>query len=184
MNGSIRFFSEAARVGRRILDTASPDVKKTYLEEVSRIYALLRDIHDLVIDVAIRTGNARDLDQAKRALAGINDVALEGTFRARNWCDRLERLGKAVHPLTKDANLTGRDRDIWEEFCTTLEHREGEVARLYYMKLMDLTSLGNTEATLATLREKVDKISEELVIQKAGFDFLAKKAEAERDRLG
>jgi chromosome segregation ATPase len=184
MNSSLDFFSEAAGVGSYILDTASPDVKRKYLEQVSRIYELLRDIHDVVIDITIKTSLAKDLDQAKHALEGINNEALEGTFRARNWCDRLERLGKAVHSLTDDAKLAGRNLEVWNEFCTAMEQREGEVALLYDDKLFQLRGLASTETSLVTLREKVDKISEELVTQKARFDYLAKKAEAERDRLG
>lgn len=183
MPQSIDSFNDTARVGRKVLNTLSPDLKLKYLDGMARIYGLLRDIHDLVIDVAIRAANATDLDQAKRALQGINEDALEGTFRARNWCNRMERLGKSIRPLTDDARLTGKDRSDWELFSTALQNREGEVAWLYYDNLAELRDLATTATSLEALKTSVESISEELVTQKAQFDFLAKKAEAERDRL-
>jgi hypothetical protein len=95
----------------------------------------------------------------------------------------MERLGRAIGPLTDEAALTGKDKADWEEFSTALQNREGEVAWLYYDNLAELRDLATTATSLETLKTSVESITEELVTQKARFDFLAKQAEAERDRL-
>jgi hypothetical protein len=76
MNDSLGFFSEVAAVGRLILDTASPDVKKKYLDQVSKIYELMRDMHDMVVDVTIRASLADNLAEAGRALSALHLDAL------------------------------------------------------------------------------------------------------------
>lgn len=187
MNQSIGFFDEAARVGSQILEVLggkpAADPIRNYLERVQEIYDLLVKIHDEVANVAVKASLAADMDEARAALTEIEHSSLEDTFRARDWCDELERLGHALRPLGQDAGLSGEDLQIWDEFCVRLENREGEVALLYYEKLYDFRMLAYNENSFDALREKVEDISNQLVTQKAKFDLLAKKASAMRQRL-
>jgi hypothetical protein len=54
---------------------------------------------------------------------------------------------------------------------------------LYDLKLYDLRVLADGEASLVSLATKADEISNQLVLQKAQFDYLARKADAMHRRL-
>jgi chaperonin cofactor prefoldin len=191
MNQSIGFFNKVAGVGSKILEVlggkpASAEIKR-YLERVAEIYNLLVDIHDEVVKVAVKTSLAANMNEAREALKEIEYSSLENTFRARRWCDELQRLGQALRPLSQDAGLSGDDQQTWDEFCSALERREGEVVYLYIEKLYDFRRLAYpaySDLSLKSLKEKVEDIRKRLVTQKAQFDHLAKKAEAMRKRLG
>lgn len=188
MDTSIRFFDEAARVGAVILQTLGPstDTQKviTYLEKIEDIYLLMMKIHDEIVDVIIQANYTKNIAGIKKVLKGIEYGALEHTFRANKWCDELQELGIALRPLGYDAHLVGADREIWEEFCTTLERREGEVADLYDKKLWDLRQLPYRMKDVELLKQMLDVTATELVAQKAKFDLLARKAKTMRTRLG
>ncbi len=184
MNGSIGFFDETARIGAEILKAlGSTPATRQYLWHVARIYALMNKIHEDVAAATIEASEASTLDEARQALKRLDHGSLENRFRARNWCDRLQKLGQALRPLGQDSHLPKGDRKIWDEFCTALEHREGEVAMLYDLKLYDLRVLADGETSLASLASQAEEISSQLVLQKAQFDYLARKADAMHRRL-
>jgi hypothetical protein len=191
VNDSIGFYDEVARVGSEILemlagssaaDRAKDDVS-TYLDLVAQIYNLLTQVHDQVATVAVRVTVATTLAEARQDLQGIGHTGLEDTFRAMDWCDQFEKLGKDLRPLREDPGLSPNDQKIWDEFCETLEQREGEVAMLYDHKLYDLRRLASDDLSLETLKQEVDQILEQLVTQKARFDLLAKRAKAMRAQI-
>jgi len=187
MVDSIRFFEEAARVGEAILSAldSGPANQKlaSYFERSGKIYKLMANVHDEVSNITIRVSLTRDLGEAKHALGRLDNERLADVFRARDWCDEFEWLGKELLPLGDELNLSKEDRDIWYEFCSSLRQREGEVAYLYEDKLYELRRLRDSKRTLPSLKKEVDRIAKKLVTQKASFDFLAKKAEAMRRRM-
>ncbi len=184
MNGSITFFDRASQVGSLILEAVGGGAKlkakdvKRYLKLVSRIYNLLIKIHNEIIDITIEAGLAKNLETAKKILKQIDQGSLKSTFQAKNWCDTLEELGRALHPIDQDVSLSGDDQKVWDEFCSSLEQREDEVAWLYVNKLTDLNTLAYNATSLEELTKQVNTICEQLVVQKAQFDHLAKKARA------
>jgi hypothetical protein len=198
MNQTLGFFDQVARVGSLILDALGgaptttafqkhwkpvQDIYKQYLKRVEEIYTLLGSIHDQVADVAVEVGLAANMDEAKEAIKKIESSSLADTFRANDWCDELQRLGEALRPLGQEAGLSEEDQRTWDEFCSALEQREGEVAKLYNDKLYDFRMLVYGDLSLESLKEKVKGISDQLVTQKARFDLLAKQAKATRQRL-
>jgi hypothetical protein len=134
--------------------------------------------------VAVKTSLAANEAEAREALQELEYDSLVDTFRAQQWCDELERLGHALRPLRHNAELSADDQQIWDQFCQHLEMREGEVAYLYLDRLYDFRQLAHRDLSLKELKEQVDKISKQLVTQKAEFDLLAQKAAVMRQRLG
>jgi len=187
MSEPINFFNEIARVGTTILETLggkpATTVTEKYLKNVTQIYNLLSKIHDNIADVAFKVSFAANMDEARETLKEIQSDSLENTFRTLGWCEKLGKLGKKLLPLIEDVDLSEDDQKIWKEFCSTIELREVETARLYDKKLYDFRMLAHRDISLKALIEKANDISEQLVIQKARFDLLAKKAETMLKRL-
>lgn len=187
MPNQIQFFDEAVRVGGAILaalgDATADDSVASYFERCGKICRLMAQVHDEVASLSVRVSLARDLDEAKHALSRFDNDRLADVFRARQWCDEFERLGKELEPLADELSLADTDRDVWREFCGSLRQREGEVAYLYEDKLYDLRRLKYTQNTLEDIRDTVDVIAEQLVTQKAKFDLLAMRAEEMRRRM-
>ena len=187
MKSSIEFFDEAAGVGSRIIQNlgnspATPEVKK-YLDLVARVYQVLVQIHDDVVEATIYASLAATIEEAKQALQGIQQSVLKDTLKAQDLCAKLRKLGHDLHPLTQAAKLSADDQSIWKEFCQNLEQGESQTARLYDEKLYDLHVLPGNEPSLNALKKKVEDISAQLVTQKARFDFLARMAAAMHNRL-
>jgi hypothetical protein len=187
MDTSIGFFDKVGRVGAIILETLGPSVNNymviAYLDKVEDIYNLLMKIHDEVVEVVIKTDYAKTVDDIKTTLQEVGHDSLKDTFKANKWCDQLQELGIALRPLSIDANLLGSDREIWDEFCTALEQREDEVAKLYYEELLDLRDLPNKVTDVVLLKQMLNNIATQLVTQKAKFDLLAKRARSMRNHL-
>ena len=143
----------------------------------------MAQVHDEVASLAVRVSLASDLDEAHHALGRLDNQHLSEVFRARQWCDEFEWLGKELEPLATELGLAETDQQTWREFCSALAMREGEVAYLYEQKLYDLRLLQDRFLPIEDLKRTVDGITKHLVVQKANFDLLAKKAEEMRRRL-
>jgi hypothetical protein len=187
MDMQIGFFDDVARVGGIILQIlgGSDDNQKVlaYLEKVEDIYKLLIQIHDEIVDVIIRSRYANTLKDIRENLKGIEHESLEKVFKAHKWCGEMKQLGIALQPLSIDANLIGTDKLNWDKFCQNLEQHEGAVAMLYHDNLFNIRILSNQEMDIEILKQRLDEIADMLVIQKAKFDSLAKRAQSMRNRL-
>jgi hypothetical protein len=168
MPGSIRFFDEVANEGRNILRVlGGQPLAESYLGLVAETYETLAQIHDNVVEVAFRVDQATSIDDAKATLRALGSSEIERELRAQHLCDKLQMLG---------AHL--RDQGLLQELSLSLEGRERATAEMYAENLIELSSLPYTVSGLDSLIEQVDDISNRLMIQKAEFDFLAKKARA------
>lgn len=156
-------------LGRR--DDAAPFLRRT-----RDVYLLLIEIHDDLANAAVEVGTARTLDDARRVLRSLHHDALEPVFRARRWCDELEALGEDLQVLPAGVHIDGAG--LWQEFTGRLQQREGDVARLYEEAMYGVISRAESTPSLTQLQDYMDSVSEDLVVQKAQFDLLAKRAAA------
>lgn len=180
---STTYFNRVSATGDRILKAlgGSPAGFEVnyYLTLVTKIYEVLAQIHDCLVDVTIDVSQAQSMDEAIQVLARVQQMALKETLQAQELCDELQRLGQQLSGLPYDRyGLTEGEKATWDELCRNLEHREGGTSRLYDEKLYDLRVLPHTESALEPLKAKVEEISNLLVIQKAQFERLAKLAKA------
>jgi hypothetical protein len=173
----ISFFDEVAAVGGEILTSVGGrnDVAP-FLRRTRDVYQLLVEIHDDIVNATVEVGTARTLDEARRVLRSLHHDALEPVFRARRWCDEMEALGQDLHTLPAGVYIDGTR--TWDEFTVRLQQREGEVARLYEEAMYRVISRAESATSLTQLQDYIDGVSAELVLQKATFDLLAKRAAA------
>jgi hypothetical protein len=173
----ISFLDEVAAVGREILTSLGgrADVSP-FLRRTRDVYQLLIDIHDDIITTTVEVGTAKTLGEGKRVARSLHHDALESVFRARRWCDELQALGDDLNVLPAGVQID--DIDTWEKFTVTLKQREGDVARLYEEALWEVISRAEQATSLAELKSYIDSVSDELVMQKAKFDLLARRAAA------
>jgi hypothetical protein len=171
------FFDDVASVGGQLLEglRGRSDVAP-FLLRTRDVYALLVAIHDDIATAAIEVSAAQTLEQAHSALRSLEHAALESVFRARRWCDELEALGHDLSGLPP--GVVVKDLAVWQQFTETLTHREGEVASLYESALYSVLSKAKSAQDLHELQDYMQGVSEELIVQKARFDLLAKQAAA------
>lgn len=173
----VSFFDEVAAVGSEVLsalggrDDVAPFVRRT-----RDVYQLLVEIHDDLMNATVEVATARTLDDGQHVLRSLHHDALESVFRARRWCDELEALGHDLGELPAGVHVG--DIGTWEQFTTTLQQREGEVARLYEEAMYSVISRAEAATSLEELQTYMESVSSELVLQKAKFDLLAKRAAA------
>lgn len=181
MNGSIGFFDRSADVGARILDYLAgepPGINvKDYLQLVAEIYETFSQIHEGISDVTIEVALAQELPAAKSSLARLRQMGLRDSMKAQQLCDQLEELGHEIQTtLLNLPHLDGETAAVLQELSIKLAEREMGAARLYDEALYDLHNLTYAETDLFLLKSNVNTISQQLVFQKARFDFLARKA--------
>lgn len=173
----IGFFNEVAAVGGEILSSlGGRDDVAPFLRRTRDVYQLLVEIHDDLLNATVEVGTARTLDDARSVLRSLHHSALESVFRARRWCDELEALGHDLRRLPVGIRID--DTNTWDEFTSSLQQREGEVAWLYEEAMYRVISRAESATSLTELQTYIDSVSDELVMQKARFDFLAKRAAA------
>jgi hypothetical protein len=181
MNGSISFFDRSADVGARILDYLAGEPAgvnvNDYLQLVAEIYETFSQIHESISDVTIEVALAQELQTAQDSLARLRQMGLKDSLKAQQLCDQLEELGHEIQAtLLNLPHLDGESFSVLQELSIKLAEREMGAARLYDEALYDLHNLTYAETNLFFLKDKVDTISQQLVLQKARFDFLARKA--------
>ena len=186
-SSSLTYFDQVSATGARILESlggspAGSDVDD-YLELVGKIYEVLAQIHDGLIDVTIDVSQAQTMEEARQVLAQVEQLGLKEALKAQDLCDELQRLGQQLRGLPYDHyGLTTSEKATWYELFEKLEQREAGTSRLYDEKLYELRTLPHTDPALPSLKAKVEEISNLLVIQKAQFERLAKLAKAIRAR--
>lgn len=175
--GDVSFFDEVAAVGSELLDElGGRDDVPEFLRRARDVYQLLAAIHDDVVNAAIEVSTARTLDEARHVLRALHHDALESVFRARRWCDEMETLGQDLRQLPSGVTLDRQD--TWTQFTETLQQREGEVAWLYEEAMYRVLSRAESATSLEELQRYMSSVSDDLVLQKAKFDLLAKRAAA------
>lgn len=173
----VSFFEKVADVGDEILgELGDRDDAAPFLRRTRDVYLLLIEIHDSIVNATVEAGTAASLDDARRVLRSLHHDALESVFRARRWCDELESLGEDLVQLPSGAAIA--DLDTWQEFTSALQEREGEVAWLYEDAMYDVLGHAENVTSLDELKTFIEGVSSELVVQKAKFDLLAKRAAA------
>jgi hypothetical protein len=178
---SFGYFDRLAGLGGRILNTLGGADRTTvvneYLRVLSGVYTVLAQIHGHVLDVTLDVGVAKDRAEAEAALERLQALGLESVIRAQDLCNELERLG---HQLTGIEGLSGGgDAAEWEQFRSVLQRREAGTSELYDEKLYELRTLAHREPDLEALKRIVQEVSHNLVVQKAEFEWLAKRARKE-----
>jgi hypothetical protein len=181
MNGSIVFFDRSADVGARILDYLAGEPAgvnvNDYLQLVAEIYETFSQIHESISDVTIEVALAQELQTAQNSLARLRQMGLKDSLKAQQLCDQLEELGREIQAtLLNLPHLDGESLAVLQELSIKLAEREMGAALLYDEALYDLHNLTYAETNLSFLKTEVDAISQQLVLQKARFDFLARKA--------
>lgn len=180
---SIEYFGRVAGLGDRMLNaiggTGRDQAMERYLAALREVYTRLGQIHEHVLDVTLEVGIARDHAQAAAALDRLQALGLESVMRAAELCNELERLG---HELTGIEKLSEADAAEWEEFRSALQRREAGTSDLYDQKLLELRNLARHEPDLDALKRQVAAVSHELVMQKAEFEWLARRADKELQR--
>jgi hypothetical protein len=175
--GEISFFDEVAAVGSDVLNSlGGRDDVAPFLRRTRDVYLLLVDIHDDIVNATVEVSTATSLDEGQRVLNSLHHDALESVFRARRWCDELEALGHDLHVLPVGVDLD--ENDTWAQFTLALQEREGQVAQLYEDAMYDVLSRARNATSLDELQNYIDSVSNDLVVQKAKFDLLAKRAAA------
>jgi hypothetical protein len=181
MGDGLEFFGRVARPGDRIFEFLGGSPTAEYLAVLARTYRILGDLHDRVTDVVVSVGEAETVEEAATTLADLDADRLRDALKAQNLCDELETLGHRLRDVIR-AMPAGAEAQTLEELSQELEGRERRTAEMYSERLWDLRSLpGN--AAMQQIKDKADEIAEELVLQKAGFDLTAKKAEEKARRL-
>lgn len=171
------FFDEVAAAGRQVLgQLQGRSDASAFLLRTRDVYNLMVVIHDDIVTAATDVTAAKNKKEAQSALRSLEHDALESVFRARRWCDELEALGHDLSTLP--AGVSMEDAQTWEQFTQALMMREGEVAYLYENALYSVLSRAKSARSLAALKSYMQTVSEELVVQKAHFDLLAKQAAA------
>ncbi len=175
--GETSFFDEVAAAGRQVLgQLQGRSDASAFLLRTRDVYNLMVVIHDDIVTAATDVTAATSEQEAQSALRSLEHDALESVFRARRWCDELEALGRDLATLPGGVALEGAQ--TWNQFTQALLMREGEVAFLYESALYSVLSKARSAPSLAALQSYMQTVSEELVVQKARFDLLAKQAAA------
>jgi len=185
--GSLSYFDRVSAIGDRMLRVigGAPATTDTdqYLELVEQIYKALADIHDNLIDVTIEVDQAKTIGEVSDVLERIQQLGIKDTLKAQNMCNELGRMGYQMRGLpSEQLNLNDQEKADWDELSHQLERREGGTAMLYDDKLRELYELGKSKLGLKSLQAKVAEISDLLVVQKAQFERLAKRAKLMRNK--
>ena len=171
-----RFFDEVAAVGDELLQhLQGRGNARQFLLRVRDVYQLLVEIHDDIVTAAVEVEAATTLDKGRSAVRALRHDSLEAVFRARRWCDELQSLGNDLQ-FTPAGTLP--PSHTWDSFTQSLREREGEVAMLYETSMRDVIQLAGTIGSLSELQAFMSQVSEELIVQKSRFDYLAKRAAA------
>jgi hypothetical protein len=175
--GDVGFFDEVATVGDEILsELRGRDDATMYLLRARDVYQLMVVIHDDLVNATVEVSTATTLEEARHVLHSLHHDALASVFRARRWCDELEALGHDLRVLPPGTAVD--DAGTWDQFTSTLQQREGEVAWLYENAMYEVISRAEVEVSLEDLQSYIDAVCHDLVTQKAKFDLLAKRAAA------
>jgi hypothetical protein len=183
---SLAFFDELARPGDQIFAFLEGNQRggdrAAYLHLVADIYRTLARIHDHVTEVVVAVGEARSVEEAAAILQLLDADVLRGQLKTQELCDELERLGIQLRNALPLADPGGSGTQVLRQLSEELEGRERRTAEMYAVRLWDLRNLAfpgsSSGASLEEIKRKANQISEELVLQKARFDLLAKRAEA------
>lgn len=188
---NLTFFDELARPGDQIFEflegNQSGRDRATYLKLVADIYQTLAKIHDHVMDIVVAVGEATSVPEAATILQRLDGDSLRGQLKTQELCDELERLGIQLRDALPPTVPGGSGMQALRQLSEELEGRERRTAEMYADSLWDLRNLAfpgsPSGSSLDEIKAKADQISEELVLQKARFDLLAKRAEEKSRRL-
>lgn len=183
MPSSLGYFDDIARIGDAILGSiAGPrrnPASAPYLHVLGEVYDTLAHLHGLVLDVAARVGASPTHEEAARALQSLHGGALRAVLKSQEMCDELGRLGSR---LQSEQSLSPEDQAAWDELRSQLENREAGTAMLYDEKLRELRDAPAHVPELDALKRMVKQAADQLVVQKARFEWLATRARAELSR--
>jgi hypothetical protein len=187
MAGERVFFDELAGPGDGIFEFLEGSPRAKYLRLVEQIYRILADLHDRVATVVVEVGEATSEEDAAIILQALDADNLRDQLKAQKLCDRLEKLGIQLRDVLPKTIPSGPEAETLGQLSTELEGREQRTADMYADRLWDLRSLAwpgsAASVPLSDIKAKADDIAKELLLQKAGFDLMRKKAHEKSRRI-
>jgi hypothetical protein len=171
-------FGALADLGKELMGSSTSHIElQKYAFHLGTICRLMKRTHLKIVEKLDAIEDAGCPNEAIGIAEQLEQGPLTESFRASGLCDDFPFLGSKLKRLIDNTDhLNDQKKEIWFNFFTELENREGRVAALYaheIQKIGDLALGDSPGPDLARIKAAARKAQNVLTSQMADFDSLA-----------